>query len=99
MSGTMLTLVLCCSGATGAKNDWAEGSPGTSNGATRDYYNRAGLLSWNNFMGDWRDAKDVAQGNDAYAVAEVVDNYTARFIEWDVTGLVREWTGGKHQNQ
>ena len=49
------------------KGDWAEGTPGRSTGASRDYYNSAGKLPWNNFMGDWRDANDVSQGNSAYA--------------------------------
>ena len=32
--------ILFCAFVAAEKNDWAEG-PGTSNGATRDYYNRA----------------------------------------------------------
>ena len=85
--------------AFGAKNDWAEGTPGRSTGATRDYYNAAGDLAWKNFMGDWRDADDVAQGATAYATASVEDDDRGKFIEWDVTTLVRQWQEGKHQNQ
>lgn len=85
--------------AFGAKNDWAEGTPGRSTGATRDYYNAAGKLAWKNFMGDWRDAKDVAQGNTAYATTSVEDDDKGKFVDWDVTSLVREWQDGKHQNQ
>jgi len=85
--------------ALGAKNDWAEGQPGRSSGASRDYYNSAGRLPWHNFMGDWCDAGGVAQGNAAYATATVEDEDRARPVEWDVTGLVREWLEGKHPNK
>ncbi|MBN1671145.1 MAG: DNRLRE domain-containing protein [Kiritimatiellae bacterium] len=82
-----------------AENDWAEGSPGTNDGATRDYYNRGGVLPWNHYLGDWRDADNAAQGNTAYASTTVYDNDTAYSVDWDVTGLVREWVNGTHQNQ
>ena len=91
--------VISATAAFGAKNDWAEGTPGRSTGATRDYYNAAGQLEWKNFMGDWRDAKGVAQGNTAYATTNVVDNDKGKYVEWDVTGLVRDWKDGKRQNQ
>ena len=70
-----------------AVNDWAEGTPGMENGASRDFYNRAGLLPWRNYMGDWRDANGIAQGGAAFAV-------TGRFIDWDVTDLVQSWVDG-----
>lgn len=76
--------------AAGPKADWIEGE-GNSDGATRDYYNHAARLAWNNFMGDWRDANNVPQGASPYADAEIADTDKARFIEWDVTQLVREW--------
>jgi len=57
--------------APAAENDWAEGTAAGSDGATRDYYNRAGLLAWNHFLGDWRDAQDRSQGDRAYATATV----------------------------
>jgi len=82
-----------------AKNDWAEGTAQRADGASRDYYNRAGLLKWKNFMGDWRDAANVAQGNQAYASTTIIDNDEPRFVEWDVTKLVAEWTGNQFQNQ
>jgi hypothetical protein len=82
-----------------AKNDWAEGQPGRSTGASRDYYNSAGQLAWRNFMGDWHDVEGVAQGDAAYATMTVKDEDRARFIEWDVTRLVREWVEGRHQNK
>ncbi len=96
---SMWWVLACVSVVSAAHNDWAEGAPGKSDGASRDYYNRAALLSWDNFMGDWRDAKDVAQGNAAYATTTVVDDDSGKFVEWDVTGLIREWLAGKHQNQ
>src|SRR5688572_3375777 len=71
-----------------AKNDWAEGTPGKSNGASRDYYNSAASLPWKNRMGDWRDAKDQEQGDVPYARAEIGAG-KERFVEWDVTSLVR----------
>jgi hypothetical protein len=80
--------------AQAARNDWAEGTPGLENGASRDFYNRAGLLPWRHFMGDWRDAGGVAQGDAAFAVTTVVDDDSGRFIEWDVTGMVQAWLDG-----
>ena len=95
----LLVSVVCCATANAAKNDWAEGTATHSDGATRDFYNRGGLLAWNNFMGDWHDSSDKPQGTLPYATAKVVDSDTGRFIEWDVTGLVAEWLAGKHDNQ
>ena len=80
-------------------NDWAEGTPGKDNGATRDYYNRAGLLEWKHPMGDWQDAQGAAQGSAAYATATVAPEHKGNAVEWDVTGLVRQWTDGKYTNQ
>jgi hypothetical protein len=82
-----------------AKNDWAEGTPGHSDGATRDYYNRGGRLAWKNYLGDWRDARNEAQGEVPYGSATVRDDDTPRWIEWEVTSLVREWLTGKYPNQ
>lgn len=79
-------------------SDWIEGAE-KGDGATRDYYNRAARLGWNNFMGDWRDAKNVAQGDAAFAAARVEDTDSGRFIEWDVTGLVRDWQSGTFPNK
>ncbi|NQT38790.1 MAG: DNRLRE domain-containing protein, partial [Planctomycetes bacterium] len=82
-----------------APSDWAEGSAARTDGATRDYYNRAGLLEWRNFMGDWRDALDKPQGDRPYATETVKDDDSEKTVEWDVTPLVREWLDGKHPNQ
>ena len=81
------------------KNDWAEGSGGQPNGATRDFYNRAAKLPWRQFMGDWTDADGKAHGDSAYATATIEDNDSSRYIEWNVTELVRQWHEGESQNQ
>ncbi|MFC2171434.1 DNRLRE domain-containing protein [Acidobacteriota bacterium] len=83
----------------GAKNDWAEGNEGRNDGATRDYYNRGGYLPWDNYMGDWSDAADVPQGSIPFSTANIIDNDTSRYIEWDVTGLCQAWVDGLCQNQ
>jgi len=85
--------------AGGAPNDWAEGTAERADGATRDYYNRAARLEWKNRLGDWADARNVAQGPAPYATAEVADDNRSRFIEWDVTALVRQWLDRTHPNQ
>jgi hypothetical protein len=95
----ILALVIASSGpatVSGAGNDptqWVEGTQALDDGATRDYYNRAALLPWDNYLGDWRDAEDSAQGSTAYAVVDMVDNDTWEYIEWDVTQLVQAGLG------
>ncbi|MCP4782979.1 MAG: DNRLRE domain-containing protein [Fuerstiella sp.] len=79
--------------------DWAEGSSPHNDGANREYYNAGAILPWRHFMGDWRDANDIEQGDAAYAVAKVVDDDTLKPVRWDVTTLVKEWVGGIHPNQ
>ena len=78
-----------------APGDWAEGTPNTADGASRDYYNRAARLEWRNRMGDWRDANGVAQGRTPYATAKLVDDDTPRYVEWDLTDLVRQSFAGR----
>ena len=94
-----LGLLSGATSARGAANDWAEGTPGKDNGASRDYYNRAGQLEWHNKMGDWRDARDIAQGREPYVTAVVKPEHKGQTVEWDVTRLVQEWIAGKHVNQ
>jgi len=94
-----LGLLGAATSARGAANDWAEGTPGKDNGASRDCYNRAGQLEWHNKMGDWRDARDVAQGNEPYATAVVEPAHKGKRVEWDVTRLVQERISGKDANQ
>ena len=73
---------------------WVEGTMALDDGATRDYYNRAALLEWDNFMGDWADATGSAQGNTAYATSSLPDDNTPGPHTWDVTALVAEWLAG-----
>ena len=75
-----------------APGDWAEGTSNGADGASRDYYNRAARLEWRNRMGDWCDAKGDAQGKIPHATAKLVDDDTPRYVEWDLTDLVRKWT-------
>ena len=82
-----------------AKSQWVEGTMANDDGATRDYYNRAGLLAWDNYMGDWRDTNNLSQGNAAYASVTMVDDDTPEYIEWDVTALIQEWVDGSYPNQ
>ena len=98
---TIILFLLIINGSVSfaAKNDWAEGNEGLSDGASRDYFNSAGKLEWKNFMGDWRDANNVEQGEQAYAIETVVDDDSPMYVEWNVTSLVQEWMVGKYQNQ
>ena len=95
----VLTVTCSACPAYAAPNDWAEGTPGLDDGATRDYYNRAGYLAWRTFMGDWRDAAHTPQGGSAYATASVVDDDAGKWITWDVTALVLSWVNGDFQNK
>lgn len=92
-------LLVCISATQAALNDWAEGTRDKADGASRKYYNRAALLKWQHYMGDWRDAENVPQGNTAYATATLADNETLNRTEWNVTRLVQEWNEGRFQNQ
>ena len=76
-------------------SQWAE----REDGATRDYYNRAAKLKWRNYMGDWKDAKNVAQGDDAYSVTSLIDDDVKERIEWDATALVKKWLNKEFPNQ
>lgn len=101
---SVVATVLCAAipaiaAATTQPTDWVEGTQALDDGATRDYYNRAARLAWNNYLGDWRDSLNVAQGGVAYATVDMVDNDTWEYIEWDVTTLVQEWVDGIHPNQ
>ena len=78
-------------------NNWAEGAPGTDNGASREYYNRVARLRWDNFLGDWADADGTAQGDIPWAEAPV--STISTWAEWDVTSLVQAWLNGTYDNQ
>jgi hypothetical protein len=93
-----LVLAVLFSGAaplSAAPDDWAEGAPGHNDGANHTYYNRAGQLPWRNRQGDWRDADGTQQGNKPFASAVIVVKKDAQPVEWDVTGLARDWASGK----
>lgn len=94
---TLSVVVCCCSAAE--KSDWAEGGVTETDGANREYYNRAAMLPWRHFMGDWRDARDTAQGDIPYAVTSIVDDDSVKPIRWDITALVKEWAAGQYPNQ
>jgi len=95
----LLAAVALAGRAGAAPDDWAEGSKDGQDGATRDYYNRAGLLAWKHNLGDWRDARDAEQGADPYTIARIADDDRTKPIEWDVTRLVRQWIDGEQPNQ
>ena len=82
-----------------APNDWAEGTPGLDDGATRDYYNRGVLLPWRQLLGDWVDVNGLLHGDAAWVATQVDDTDTARWIEWDVTDLVQAWIDQGLPNQ
>jgi len=82
-----------------APSDWVEGTQALDDGATRDFYNRAALLAWENLLGDWRDVDGVSQGPLPYASVEMVDDDTPEYIEWEIPVLVQEWVDGTHPNQ
>ena len=88
-----------CGGQQACPSDWVEGTQANDDGATRDYYNRAGLLSWENLLGDWADLNGDLQGNVPYASVAMVDDDTPEMIEWDVTSLVQEWVDETSPNQ
>jgi hypothetical protein len=99
-SSSMATPALgqTCPDATLTPHDpraqWAEGTQAADDGATRDFYNRAAMLKWDNFMGDWTDATGTAQGAVAYATSTLVDDNTPGPHTWNVTSLVAEWVAG-----
>ena len=100
MNRTALLLFLSAvvSVAAPNKRDWIEGT-NSRNGANREYYNQPARLPWRHFLGDWHDSENIAQGNSAFAVTNVADTNRERFIRWDVTQLVAEWSKGRHHNQ
>ncbi len=80
-------------------SQWWEGTAGQDDGANRDSYNRAAGLSWQNFMGDWRDLRGAAQGPQAYASVEISDTDSVQQVRFDVTEMVRQWRTRSHPNQ
>lgn len=87
-------LVLMPALALAAPDDWAEGGSEDEDGATRDFYNRGAGLPWRQLLGDWTDRDGSLHGDSAWATTRIEDTDTERFVEWDVTDLVRAWTSG-----
>jgi hypothetical protein len=81
-----------------ALNDWAEGNSDEQDGATRDYYNRAGKLPWDNYLGDWLDKNGSSQGTVPYASATITDTDSVKTVEWNITVLAQEWLAGDSSN-
>lgn len=96
---TLLLLVALGRTCPAAPNDWAEGSAGETDGASREYYNRAASLEWKHRMGDWADAEGVEQGNKPWATVEVARETVGGFIDLDVTSLVNAWQAGNFPPQ
>jgi hypothetical protein len=96
---TIFATLCAVGGAHAAPNDWAEGTAGKDDGATRDYYNRGALLPWRNQNGDWLDSKGVAQGSDAFASSKIDDTDTPRAVSWDITALVVGWQQATYERQ
>jgi Disaggregatase related repeat/Polysaccharide lyase 14 len=80
----------------GMCGQWVEGTMDTDDGATRDYYNRGASLPWRNYLGDWHDASDIAQGDAPFAMTTLVDDNTPDYVQWDVTTLVQAWVDGDY---
>ena len=91
----------CCSpdcSVLADESDWAEGSTVHNDGANREFYNAGAFLPWKQFMGDWHDANNTKNGDEAYVETNVVDTDTRKPVRWDVTQLVKQWTDGTHPN-
>jgi hypothetical protein len=99
LAGIMAPLWAFPSRAWTAPDDFAEGTPGQEDGATREFYNRRGMLPWRNPQGDWRDAREVPQGNEPFAAASVARQSEPQTIEWDVTQLARQWIRGERRHK
>lgn len=82
-----------------AVDDWAEGGPAQKDGATREFYNLAGKLTWENNMGDWIDESGFSQGLSPYAQTIIEDTDTIQTVEWDITRLAKGWLEGDFRNQ
>ena len=95
----LAAVFLATSAPAAERNDWAEGTSDGDDGANRDFYNRAALLPWRNFLGDWWDANGKLGGDAAYATVTIADDDREKPVTWDVTPLVVDWLAGEHQNQ
>ena len=81
------------------KSQWVEGTQANDDGATRDYYNRAASLAWDNYLGDWIDLNGVPQGDTPFSVTTLVDDNTPDYSEWDLTTVVQGWLDETYPNK
>jgi len=63
-------------------------------GATCEYFNVGARIPWRHKLGDWRDADGRPQGDRPYAVARIEAGAPGGVVQWDVTGLARQWSSG-----
>lgn len=61
---------------------------------TCGYYHNGVKFAWDRPGGDWRDARDVAYGDEAFAQVRIARARTEQTVEWDVTDLARKWQSG-----
>lgn len=75
---------------------WVEGDSlgGSTYGATREYYDYANVLLWNNFLGDWFDKYDVSQGNDYFDLTTLIDDDTEKNVEINLKNIFSKWVNG-----
>lgn len=60
-------------------------------GATWLFANKVLAIAWNNPGGDWRDAREQAQGAAAYATASIGSQAAPQDVKFDVTALAKRW--------
>lgn len=63
-------------------------------GMTCVNYDAASKFAWRNQGGDWRDAKDTAQGERPFDRQTISRQRAAQKVRWDVTSLARRWQAG-----
>ncbi len=86
--------VICLTAQVLAQSEfaqWAEGSRAGNDGATAEFYNRAGLLRWQNTMGDWVDAEGITNGVVPFSRRQIVSAEVNSAVEIEATELVQAW--------
>jgi hypothetical protein len=68
------------------------------NGATRTYFNRQTLHSWQNYMGDWTDADLTPQGEAPFSKLHLDAEELNSTHDIDITSLVVHWQSGSISN-
>ncbi len=63
-------------------------------GMTCVTYDAGSKFAWRNQGGDWRDAKDAAQGDRPFDRQTVSRQQAAQIVRWDVTSVARRWQAG-----